>query len=225
MVQLTSKHDLNPLLHPLHELIEAEQQAFIDGADGRKRAGYFCTYTPPEVLSAAGLRHVRLFKAGSPEIVSQGERLTQSVFCDFSKSCLGAFDAAHGDPLYRAVERLYNFHTCASMKRVSEVLADEYVPTAMLNLPQLYARPRSREFYRDEIAHYASDVADFAGQEIAADALRAQIALFNRLRRLNSAICARSAVRGDLLGRRSRRRRWRSARSRRDRTRASAGRA
>src|SRR4051812_10898925 len=94
----TSSHtgeqaDLSPALLPIRRLIEAEQRAFIDGADGRPRAGYFCAYTPPEILNAAGLRHARLFKAGTPEIVSQGERYTQSVFCDFSKSCIGAFDS------------------------------------------------------------------------------------------------------------------------------------
>ncbi|MFL5284002.1 MAG: hypothetical protein ACJ8AW_24160 [Rhodopila sp.] len=62
--------DLSPALLPIRALIEAEQKAFIDGADGRKRAGYFCAYTPPEILNAAGLRHARLFKAGTPEIVS-----------------------------------------------------------------------------------------------------------------------------------------------------------
>ena len=88
----TSEHTLGADLLPVHALIEAEQKAFIDAADGARRAGYFCAYTPPELLNAAGVRHARLFKAGSPETVSKGERYTQSVFCDFSKSCIGAFD-------------------------------------------------------------------------------------------------------------------------------------
>ncbi len=170
-------------LLPIHALIEAEQNAFITDNDQRKRAGYFCAYTPPEILNAAGLRHARLFKAGSPEIVSQGERYTQSVFCDFSKSCIGAFDRKGGDPFYQAVDRLYTFHTCASMKRASEVI-EEFVPTTLLNLPRLRNEAASRDFFRQEILHYRDDVAELAGRAITDSEVSAQIALYNKVRRL-----------------------------------------
>ena len=174
---------LSPELQPIHALIEAEQKEFIEAKDGLRRAGYFCAYTPPEVLHAAGLRHARLFKAGSPTIVSQGERYTQSVFCDFSKSCIGAFDKQDGDPLYLAVDKLYNFHTCASMKRASEVI-ERFVPTTLLNLPRLRDEPASRTFFREEIRHFRDDVAALAGRSVSEHDLREQIVLFNKARRL-----------------------------------------
>lgn len=184
---MATPHDdgnsLSPALLPIQALIEAEQKDFVDGADGRKRAGYFCAYTPPEVLNAAGLRHARLFKAGSPEIVSQGERYTQSVFCDFSKSCIGAFDQDGGDPFYQAVDKLYTFHTCASMKRATEVI-ERFVPTKLLNLPRLRNEPASRSFFREEIAHYTDDVAELAGRPVTADEVTTQIALYNKVRGL-----------------------------------------
>ena len=175
--------DLNPALQSLHALIEAEQQAFIDGKDDRKRAGYFCAYTPPEILNAAGLRHARLFKAGTPEIVSQGERYTQSVFCDFSKSCIGAFETEGGDPFYKAVDRLYAFHTCASMKRATEVI-ERFVPTRMLNLPRLRNEAASRAFFADEIRTFRDDVAELAGSAITDDEVSEQIARYNEIRKL-----------------------------------------
>nr|WP_294509822.1 2-hydroxyacyl-CoA dehydratase family protein [uncultured Rhodopila sp.] len=170
-------------LLPIHALIEAEQQAFIADEGGRKRAGYFCAYTPPEILNAAGLRHARLFKAGSPEIVSQGERYTQSVFCDFSKSCIGAFDKEGGDPFYHAVDKLYTFHTCASMKRAAEVI-EQFVPTTLLNLPRLRNEAASRDFFRSEILHYRDDVAELVGRAVTDSEVSAQIALYNKVRRL-----------------------------------------
>ena len=179
----TTDQSLSPALLPIQALIEAEQQDFTEGADGRKRAGYFCAYTPPEVLNAAGLRHARLFKAGSPEIVSQGERYTQSVFCDFSKSCIGGFDPQGGDPFYRSVDKLYTFHTCASMKRATEVI-ERFVPTKLLNLPRLRNEPASRAFFRDEIAHYRDDVAELAGRPVTDDQVTAQIVLYNKVRGL-----------------------------------------
>ena len=36
--QQTADQSLSPALLPIQALIEAEQQAFIEGADGRKRA-------------------------------------------------------------------------------------------------------------------------------------------------------------------------------------------
>ena len=174
---------LSPALRPIQALIAAEQQDFTEGADGRKRAGYFCAYTPPEVLNAAGLRHARLFKAGSPEIVSQGERYTQSVFCDFSKSCIGGFEPQGGDPFYHAVDKLYTFHTCASMKRATEVI-ERFVPTKLLNLPRLRNEPASREFFRDEISHYRDDVAELAGRPVTDAEVSAQIVLYNKVRAL-----------------------------------------
>jgi benzoyl-CoA reductase/2-hydroxyglutaryl-CoA dehydratase subunit BcrC/BadD/HgdB len=170
-------------LLPIHALIEAEQKAFIGDGDARKRAGYFCAYTPPEILNAAGLRHARLFKAGSAEIVSQGERYTQSVFCDFSKSCIGGFDREGGDPFYHAVDKLYTFHTCASMKRASEVI-EQFVPTTLLNLPRLRNEPASRAFFREEILHYRDDVAELAGRAVSDEDVATQIVLYNKIRRL-----------------------------------------
>ncbi|CAH2598769.1 2-hydroxyacyl-CoA dehydratase [Rhodovastum atsumiense] len=179
----TAEPSLSPDLLPIHALIEAEQSAFIDKQDDTKRAGYFCAYTPPELLNAAGLRHARLFKAGDPDIVAQGERYTQSVFCDFSKSCIGGFDQKNGDPFYRAVDKLYNFHTCASMKRASELI-ERWVPTTLLNLPRLRDQAESRGFFRDEIVHFRNDVAELAGRSITEDDIRAQIVLFNKARQL-----------------------------------------
>jgi len=179
----TSLPSLSADLLPVHALIEAEQKEFIGAEDGLRRAGYFCAYTPPELLAAAGVRHARLFKAGSPEIVANGERFTQSVFCDFSKSCIGGFDKNEGEPLYQAVDNVYNFHTCASMKRASEVI-EQFVPTKLLNLPRLRDQAASREFFREEIIHFRDDISEFAGRTISDDEISAQIVLFNKARRL-----------------------------------------
>jgi benzoyl-CoA reductase/2-hydroxyglutaryl-CoA dehydratase subunit BcrC/BadD/HgdB len=179
----TADNALGAALLPIHELIEAEQKNFIAHEDERKRAGYFCAYTPPEILNAAGLHHARLFKAGTPEIVSQGERFTQSVFCDFSKSCIGGFDQEGGDPFYKAVDKLYTFHTCASMKRASEVI-EQFVPTTLLNLPRLRDEPASRAFFREEIITYRDDVAELVGHKVTDDQISEQIVLYNKIRRL-----------------------------------------
>ena len=73
-------------LSVIQTAIENEQSAFIENKEGRKQAAYYCAYTPPELLAAAGVRHARLFQGGDPVRVAGGELYTQSVACDFSKS-------------------------------------------------------------------------------------------------------------------------------------------
>ncbi len=169
------------LLDDLRTRIERNQEAFIKEPDGRKRLAYQCNYTPLELLSASGARHIRLFKAGDPETVARGERFTQSIYCDFTKSCLGFF--SHGDPLYSAVDGVYNFYTCNTVKRVSEVL-DRFVPVKLLNLPKLRQEKTSRDFFRLELLDMKRDLEAKTGTSITDEDLHLHIVRYNRLRRL-----------------------------------------
>ncbi|MEQ8174113.1 MAG: 2-hydroxyacyl-CoA dehydratase [Syntrophomonadaceae bacterium] len=165
----------------IEELIQLEQRAFCDKSDGRKRVGHFCAYTPLEVLNAAGVRHARLFKAGDPETVAAGEYFTQSVFCDFTKSCIGGF--AKGDPFYTAVDKLYNFHTCASIKRSSEVI-EKFVPIKLLNMPKIRDRKSSRLLFSNEIIELKHDLSQLTGREISDDDIHEQIVRYNAARKI-----------------------------------------
>lgn len=172
----------NPLLSEINVRIAEREAEFIAKADPAKRIGHFCAYTPLEILNAAGVRHARLFKAGSPETVAAGELQTQSVFCDFSKSCIGGFtEGESGIPLYQAVDKVYNFHTCGSMKRTSEVL-EQVVPLRLLNLPKVRDSSDSRRFFRDEIVAFRKDLESLTESAIADEAVREQIVLYNKVR-------------------------------------------
>ena len=167
-------------LRQFAELIEEEQQSLID-AKGIKKVGYLCNYTPVELLSAAGVRHTRLVKAGTTKVVSSGELFTQSVFCDFTKSCIGFFQ--EGDPFYRSLDKVYNFHTCATMKRASEVI-EQFVPTKLLNLPKLRNSQDARNFFREEIINFKDDLGELTGEPILDEEVRHQIGLYNKARTL-----------------------------------------
>jgi len=167
-------------LRQFTELINEEQQAVID-AKGVKKVGYLCNYTPVELLSAAGTRHSRLIKGGSSKTASSGELFTQSVFCDFTKSCIGNFQ--EGDPLYKSFDRVYNFHTCANMKRASEVI-ETFVSTKLFNLPKLRESNDARDFFREEILNFKDDLEGLTGHKISDDQVRDQIITYNKIRRL-----------------------------------------
>jgi predicted CoA-substrate-specific enzyme activase len=177
----TAHPPAKPDLAAVGKSIERQQELFINSKNGEKKVGYLCAYTPLELLNAAGVKHVRLFKGGDPKTVAHGEFYTQSIACDFSKSCMGAFRG--GDPLHLALDKVYNFHTCAAMKRASEVI-DEFVPTQMYSLPKLRLEPDSRKFFRDQLLVFRSDLEELTGKKISDIEIHEQIVLHNKLRRL-----------------------------------------
>jgi bzd-type benzoyl-CoA reductase N subunit len=66
---------------------------------GKKIFGYFCSYTPEELLHAAGIHPVRLF--GGTEDITQADTLMQSFVCPYVRGVLdsalkGGFDYLDG---------------------------------------------------------------------------------------------------------------------------------
>ncbi|HSM94189.1 MAG TPA: 2-hydroxyacyl-CoA dehydratase family protein [Anaeromyxobacteraceae bacterium] len=147
-----------------------------------KRAGYFCVYTPIELLAAAGATPVRLFKGGDADVVNSGEVHTRSFFCQFAQYSVGAF--REGDPLYRSIDKLYHFNTCDQMKKGVEAIGEFFgVPYRMLCLPRERSRAASREFMQREVEFLRRDVEELTGQAVTEAGLREQIARYNRARR------------------------------------------
>jgi len=160
--------------------IEAYQAQLAEDSSVAK-IGYICTYTPLELMAAAGAAYIRLFKAGSPDIVAAGEQVTQSVYCDFTKSILGAFK--EGDPLYSSLDHIYTFYTCDCMKRVGEAINAFYKPAEVYGLPRLKNEPPSRERFKTELLGFKQELETLTGKAIDEGAVRAAISSYNRLRR------------------------------------------
>lgn len=173
-------------LTKLENRIAKEHEAIITGANNKKKVGYLCTYTPLELINAAGVSQVRLFKMGNTEVVASGEQITQSVFCDFTKSILGAFK--EGDPLYTALDKVYTFYTCDCIKKVGEAIGDFFAPTDVYILPRLRHKESSRDYYRTEIVNFKEDLEQLSGNTITEEAVREQIKLYNKIRALLKSI-------------------------------------
>jgi predicted CoA-substrate-specific enzyme activase len=167
-------------LKQIAELIEEEQQSMIDAKD-IKKVGYLCAYTPVELVNASGASCARLLKAGDPKTVGAGELHTQSVLCDYTKSCVGGFAA--GDPLYKSLDKVYNFHACGNMKRATEII-EQFVPTKLLNVPKNRGEEDSRKFFRTEILEFKRDLEKLTGRRIGDGEVAHQIAESNKARQL-----------------------------------------
>ena len=178
-------HDRAARLHvadlsDLSRRIEDAETSLIERRDTRK-AGYLCTYTPVELLSAAGVGFARLVKCGAPDVVAQGELITKSVFCDLTKSLLGQFMLK--EPLHDAVDRVFTFYTCSSMKATAEALDNFFKPTHGYLVPRSSERDSARTFFRDEILHFRKDLENWTGQAISDESIREEIRRYNRLRK------------------------------------------
>jgi predicted CoA-substrate-specific enzyme activase len=178
--EIAEEKDFSLDLTDLENRIIAYQESLISGVDERKKVGYLCTYTPLELINAAGIAQVRLFKAGDTDIVASGEQITQSVFCDFTKSILGAFK--EGDPLYKSLDKVYTFYTCDCIKKVGEAIGDFFTPSDIFILPRLRREESSRDFYRTEILNFKEDLEKLSGNVVSAEDVRAQIKLYNQIR-------------------------------------------
>ncbi|MDR1395191.1 MAG: acyl-CoA dehydratase activase [Deltaproteobacteria bacterium] len=172
---------INVSLSGILNEIRSHERAIVDGTTGRHSVGYLCSYTPLEVLSAAGVNHVRLFKQGSTDIVASGEQITQSVFCDFTKSVLGAFK--EGVPLNKALEKVYTFYTCDCIKKVGEAIGDFFGPSEIFTLPRLRHKESSRDYYRTEIINFRQDLEKLTGRTITEEDISDKIKLYNLVRK------------------------------------------
>jgi predicted CoA-substrate-specific enzyme activase len=145
-----------------------------------KKAGFLCNYTPVELLDASGASFLRLSKCGSPEVVSQGELITKSVFCDFTKSILGHFQTK--DPLHEAIDQVFTFYTCDSMKAAAEAIDNFYKPSRGYVVPRNGDKPSSRAFFRQEILNFKADLEKLTGIQIADADVSDRIRLYNDIR-------------------------------------------
>ncbi len=149
--------------------------------DKPKRAGYFCIYTPIELITAAGATPIRLFKGGDADTVSSGEVHTRSSFCQFAQHSVGAF--REGDPLYTSIDKIYHFNTCDQMKKAVEAIGEFFdVPYQMLCLPREKSRESSRAFMRREVEVFRNDVEGLTGNLVTDERLSEEIVKHNRAR-------------------------------------------
>lgn len=146
-----------------------------------KRAGFFCIYTPMELIAAAGAIPIRLFKGGDANTVNSGEVYTRSFFCQFAQYSVGAF--REDDPLYRSVDKIYHFNTCDQMKKGVEAIGEFFkIPYKMLCLPRERNRAASREFMRREIEFFKKDIEELTGNQVTDEGLKEQISKHNLAR-------------------------------------------
>ena len=144
---------------------------------GRKIVGYFCSYTPEEIILAAGAVPFRIFGKGD---IALADAHLQAYSCSLVRGALE--DALSGglDFLDGAVFP----HTCDSIQRLSDIWrinADTGFHIDVV-LPVKLDAVSSKEYMADVIKKFIRDIEKSLGVVISADDLRASADKFNQIR-------------------------------------------
>lgn len=148
---------------------------------GRKIVGYFCDYTPEEVIHAAGMIPVRI--TGTKDQIDKADRYLQANVCSFARSCLelglrGTYDYLDG---------LVVTHTCDVITKMYELWQYRLEKPDFLHylwFPHNVYDEAALDVVEEEIKRLRRSLEDFTGCEISDQALNHSIEVYNTNRRL-----------------------------------------
>lgn len=169
------------------EFEDLRKQGFITAKEYKENgghiAGYLCSYTPLEVMHAAGISGVALCGT-SEETIADAESVLPKNLCPLIKSTYG-FALTEKCPYTYFSDFIVGETTCDGKKKMFELLND-LKETYVLQLPQAQNRSYSYDIWYEEIKLFKEFIEKKMNVEITDEKLRESAKLFNRLR---SATC------------------------------------
>jgi len=142
--------------------------------------GYVCTYTPEEIILAAGVHPVRLF--GTQDDISLADAHLQSYCCSLVRGVLEDVLRGNLDVLDGAVFP----HSCDSIQRLSDLwrLNTDFPFFADVVLPVTLNRESSRQYMIDVLKRFRGALETWLGRDISDRDLRQGIETCNGIRTL-----------------------------------------
>ena len=163
---------------------DARRAGFIAAMEfkqnGGKLAGCLCSYTPLELLDAAGVAAVGLCGM-SNETVPDAEAVLPKNLCPLIKGTYG-FALTQKCPYTYFSDLIIGETTCDGKKKMYELLND-IKPTYVLHLPQSQSRSYAFDIWREEVELLKQELERRFDVEITDEALRDAVRLRNRARR------------------------------------------
>lgn len=134
------------------EFVDARKQGFMTAKEfkdqGGKLAGCLCSYTPQEVLDAAGIATVGLCGT-SNETIPDAEKVLPKNLCPLIKSTYG-FAYSEKCPYTYFSDIIIGETTCDGKKKMYELL-NEIKETYVLHLPQSQEREYAKDIWYQEV--------------------------------------------------------------------------
>ncbi len=147
-------------------------------SSGKKVLGYFCSYTPEEVIHAAGILPVRLF--GAKEDTSLADKHLQAYCCSLVRGALADAMSGKLDYLDGAVFP----HTCDSIQRLSDIwrLNTHFQFFADVVLPVKLTTESARQYLEDVLRKFRHDLEEGFSRTVTDEALGASLQTYNGIR-------------------------------------------
>ncbi len=162
---------------------EARKEGFLKVKElkdrGERVVGTFCTYTPIEVINAAGAHGVSLCGTSDAPIIHAEKELPKNL-CPLIKSSYG-FAVSEQCPYFYFADLIVGETTCDGKKKMYELLND-YKPTHVMHLPQGNLGQHSFDYWRAEVQRLRERLEDEFEIEISDEDLREAIKNRNRER-------------------------------------------
>ncbi len=175
--------ETQPLPRTFEEFNEQRKAAFIRVKDfkqaGNRLVGVLCSYTPMEIIDAAGASAVGLCGT-SDEVIPDAEKVLPANLCPLIKSTYG-FAYSQKCPFTYFSDLIIGETTCDGKKKMYELLAD-LKPVHILHLPQSREREYERAGWREECRLLKERLEELYGITITDDDLRTAARRRNRLR-------------------------------------------
>lgn len=174
----------NMLPKTFDEFVDARKQGFMRAKEfkdhGGKLAGCLCSYTPQELMDAAGIATVGLCGT-SNETIPDAERVLPKNLCPLIKSTYG-FAYSEKCPYTYFSDIIIGETTCDGKKKMYELL-NEIKDTYVLHLPQSQNREYAKEIWYQEILLLKNKLEETFQVTITDENLRKAVHKRNQLRR------------------------------------------
>lgn len=164
---------------------ESRKKGFILAKEykekGGKIAGYLCSYTPHEIIEAAGIALIGI--CGSDEEgFQEAEKVLPKNMCPLIKGTYG-MAASQKCPYTYFSDIIIGETTCDGKKKMYELLND-IKETYVLHLPQGQKRPYSTDIWYQEIVLLKQKIEEKFDVEITEEKLKESIHTWNELRQV-----------------------------------------
>lgn len=166
------------------DFVDARKAGFLKAKEfkenGGKLAGCLCSYTPSEIMEAAGVATVGLCGT-SNEVIPDAEKVLPKNLCPLIKSTYG-FAYTEKCPYTYFSDIIIGETTCDGKKKMYELLND-IKETHILHLPQSQERPYDKDIWYEEVKLLKEKMEEKFGVEVTDEKLRESVKRRNRLRR------------------------------------------
>lgn len=166
------------------EFVDARKTGFLKAKEfkekGGKLAGCLCSYTPSEIMEAAGVATVGLCGT-SNEVIPDAEKVLPKNLCPLIKSTYG-FAYTQKCPYTYFSDIIIGETTCDGKKKMYELLND-IKETYILHLPQSQERPYAKDIWYEEVKLLKEKMEEKFGVEVTDEKLREAVKRRNRLRK------------------------------------------